>query len=334
MELKPCTDMNSFNNFVCSSAYGHIHQTFEWGEIKSHFGWKPLRYTAEENGQIVATISVLKTYKQGIPILYASRGPVLDYENYNAVNFLLPKLQDIARQEKALFLRISPAVRKSNEGIRNLLEKNKYIPARNPQQHTVTMLLNLENTDPETLLKSFHEKTRYNIRLAFKKGVTVAPCTDEKDIDVFYKLLQQMSKRQDYELFPLEFYKTVFRVLVPKNMATLYLAYFGGKIVGGIFNLHCANKTWYMWGASDHDHRQYMPNYALHWTAIQDAFSKGIKTYDFQGIPEDTDPKNPMWGFYNFKKGFNGETVRWVGEWDIPGRLKTLYMVANKLRLV
>ncbi len=334
MELKQCTDLHAFDEFVCSSPYGHIHQSSGWGEIKSCFGWEPLRYIAEDNGRIVAALSILKAKKHGIPFLYASRGPVLDYKDYNTVNFLLPKLREITLQEKALFLRISPAVRATNEGVANLLTKNGFISAGNPQQHTVTMLLNIENADPEALLKSFHEKTRYNIRLAFKKGVTVAPCTDEKDIDAFYVLLQQMSKRQDYELFPLEFYKTVFRVLAPKKMATLYLAYFNGKIVGGIFNLHCAKKTWYMWGASDFEHRQYMPNYALHWTAIQDAIKEGVTTYDFQGIPEDPDPKNPMWGFYNFKKGFNGETVRWLGEWDIPGRAKPVYMLANKLKLI
>ncbi|MFC1517577.1 lipid II:glycine glycyltransferase FemX [Candidatus Margulisiibacteriota bacterium] len=334
MELKPVKDSKRFNDFVNASPLGHIHQTFEWGEIKSHFGWKPLRYIAEDNGKIVATISLLKTYRKGIPILYASRGPVLDYSDYNTINFLLPQLRELAKKEKGFFLRISPAVKRSNEGVIKLLEKNQFHPARNPQQHQTTMILKLEGKTSEQLLESFHHKHRYNIRLAFKKGMQLKKCSSEEELAAFYKLMQQMAKRQKYSLFPLEFYKTVFHILAPKQMAVLYLAYFEDKLVGGLFNLHFAGRSWYMWGAFDYEHRKLMANYGLHWTAIQDALQKGLKIYDLQGIPEDPDPKSPMWGFYNFKKGFNGDIVRWIGEFDSCTRFKSLYKLANKLKLV
>lgn len=334
MELKPVKDSQKFNDFVNQSPYGHIHQTFEWGEIKSHFGWTPLRFIAEDKGRVVATISLLKMYKMGLPILYASRGPILDYEDYNTANFILPQLRIIARKEKVMFLRISPAVRRSNEGIKKMLEKNKFTLAGNPQQHQVTMALPLEGKTPEQLLESFHHKTRYNIRLSLKKGVEVRKCKDIAEIDDFYKIMQQMAKRQNYKLFSLDFYKTVYKVLVPKKMAELYLAFYEGKLIGGLFNLNFAQKSWYMWGASNYQHRHLMANYGLHWAAIQDALAKDLKFYDFQGIPENLDPKSPMYGFYNFKKGFQGETIKWIGEYDICVNFKSLYKFANKLKLI
>ncbi|MBU0580506.1 MAG: peptidoglycan bridge formation glycyltransferase FemA/FemB family protein, partial [Candidatus Margulisbacteria bacterium] len=180
----------------------------------------------------------------------------------------------------------------------------------------------------------FHHKHRYNIRLASKKDVHIKICTQENEIDNFYKIMQQMAKRQKYELFPLEFYKTVFRILFPKKMAVLYLAFFENKLIGGLFNLHFAGKSWYMWGAFDYNYRNLMANYGLHWTAIQDAIGKGLSTYDFQGIPDNPNPQSPMWGFYNFKKGFNGDTIHWLGEYDTCTKLSSLYKLANKFKLL
>ncbi len=85
-----------------------------------------------------------------------------------------------------------------------------------------------------------------------------------------------------------------------------------------------------MWGGFDYEHRKRMPSYALHWAAIQDCLRDGLKAYDFQGMPENPGPEDPLWGIYNFKKGFRGETVSWIGEWDRPVRLSPLYKAANR----
>jgi len=334
MELKPCSDVGRFDEFVAASPYGHIHQTFEWGEIKSKFGWQPLRLAAMDDGRIVAAISLLKTTRFGVPIMYASRGPVLDYGDSGTLARIVPQLSEIARREKALFLRISPAVEHMDEGVAGVLEANAFVRAARPLQHTVTTRLTLAGRSADDLMKSFDKSTRYSIRGTAKNGLEVRKGAGDEDVEAFYALLQKTAERRKIGHFPLEFYKTVFRVLAPRGMGTLYLAYVEGRPAAGIFVMSFAGKAWSMWAGFDYELRKYNPNYALHWAAIVESLNSGLKVYDFQGIPDNPGPDSPMRGLYRFKLGFGGETLRWLGEWDVPGRFRPLYETANWLKLV
>jgi lipid II:glycine glycyltransferase (peptidoglycan interpeptide bridge formation enzyme) len=333
VRLVPCDDRGRFDAFVAASPFGHIHQSYEWGQIKSGSGWKPLRYLAEKEGRVVAAVSLLKTRRRGVTVLYASRGPVVDYSDGELVRALLRELEGVARREKAHFLRVSPAVRADDASVAAALRDGGFLKARKPLQHTSTALLNLAGRSPDELLASFHEKTRYNIRVAAKNGVEVRR-GGEADVAVFQSLLLKMSERQEVEIFPPEFFAAVYRELAPRSMAALYLAYWEGRPTGGIFILRFAGKAWYMWGGFDYAHRKRMPSYALHWAAIRDCLSEGMKVYDFQGMPENPAPGDPLWGIYNFKKGFRGEIVRWLGEWDKPFRWAPLYKAAHRLGAV
>jgi peptidoglycan pentaglycine glycine transferase (the first glycine) len=333
MKLVPCVDRDRFDAFVAASPYGHVHQTFEWGEIKSRFGWEPLRFLAEKDGCVVGAVSLLKTKRRGVPMLYASRGPVVDYGDPALVRELLAKLAEVAIREKVYFLRLSPAAPDGDSAVVGALQETGYLLSRKPIQHTSTMILNLAGRTEADLLASFHEKTRYNIRLAAKNGVEVR-AGGVGDIEVFHSLLKKMSERQGIEIFPPEFFTAVLSELVPRSMAVLYLATCGGRPAGAIFNLHFAGKSWYMWGGFDFQFRKEMPSYALHWSAIQDGLRLGLKVYDFQGIPENPTPQNPLWGIYNFKKGFRGDIVRWLGEWDLPARCAPLYKAARAIGAV
>jgi peptidoglycan pentaglycine glycine transferase (the first glycine) len=333
IKLLACDDREKFNAFVASSPYGHIHQTFEWGEIKARSGWTPLRFLAEQDGRVVAAVSLLKTTRRGIPVLYASRGPIVDYANAGLAAEVLAKLGDVARRENVLFLRVSPAVPKSDATTLGVLESGGFLRARKPLQHTSTTCLSLAGRSAAELLGSFHEKTRYNIRLAAKNGVEVRKGS-EADIGTLHALLLKTGERQSVETFPPEFFADVFRALAPKGMASVYLAYCGAEPAGAIFILRFAGKAWYMWGGFDYLYRQKMPSYAAHWAAIQDCLADGLSVYDFQGMPENPTPKDPLWGIYNFKKGFRGDMIQWIGEWDLPTRLAPLYRAANRLGVV
>ncbi len=337
MELKPCSDSRRFDEFVAASPHAHIHQTFEWGEIKQHFGWTPLRLVAEEDDRIVAAVSLLRTTRYGIPLLYASRGPVLDYRNDAIMSDVLRQLRDVARREHALFLRVSPGIECADEGVANALRRNAFVETPRPLQHTVSMYLDLTGRSADDVMKALHKTTRYNIRAAAKKQVEVRRVTTEDEVTAFHALLEKTGERKQIEFFPLEYFKTVFRVLAPKGMGTLYLAYVEGAPAAGAFVLSFGEKAWYMYGGLDYKFKQYFPAYALQWAAIEDCLARGVKRYDLQGIPansESLSPHSPEWGLYHFKAGFGGETVRWLGEWDVPGLFKPLYQAASRLKLV
>jgi peptidoglycan pentaglycine glycine transferase (the first glycine) len=332
MELVPCADRARFDAFVAASPNGHVHQTFAWGDVKAQFGWTPLRLVAEREGRVVAAVSLLKTTRRGIPVLYASRGPVADWGDRELAAGLLDALGALARREGVAFVRISPAVPAGDDATRALLAGGGWLRARKPLQHTATSVLRLEGRSPEELLASFHEKTRYNIRLAAKSGVEVRK-GGEADLDVLHGMLVKTGERQGIETFPPGFFKAVHRALAPAGMAVPYLAYAEGRPAGGLLLLRLAGKAWYMWGGFDYEQRKRMPSHALHWTAIQDCLRDGVKTYDLQGMPEDPGD-DPLQGIHNFKRGFRGDDVSWIGEWDRPARLAPLYRAAHAWGLV
>src|SRR3989338_2405139 len=101
-----------WNKFVANSLYGSILQSYEWGEVKSFFGWKPIRLVLEENGKIAAGISILK---REIPFIrhslfYAPRGPVVDYANKDLLHALQAVIEKEADRHRAISLKIDPEV--------------------------------------------------------------------------------------------------------------------------------------------------------------------------------------------------------------------------------
>jgi lipid II:glycine glycyltransferase (peptidoglycan interpeptide bridge formation enzyme) len=92
------------------------------------------------------------------------------------------------------------------------------------------------------------------------------------------------------------------------------------------------NRCWYLYGASSNEERQRMPNHALQWAAINWARDSGCLSYDLWGVPDEApaleaEPENlklylndpppgSLWGVYRFKRGFGGQTVRYIGAYD------------------
>jgi lipid II:glycine glycyltransferase (peptidoglycan interpeptide bridge formation enzyme) len=114
----------------------------------------------------------------------------------------------------------------------------------------------------------------------------------------------------------------------------LYLCYYNDTAISGALCCQYAKKTYYVFGASDNQYRNVMPNYLMQWEMIKWALEGGCKVYDFLGIPVNADPESPMIGVYRFKKGFNGEILGYVGEFDyvLNPFINTLFNVATKLK--
>ena len=111
------------------------------------------------------------------------------------------------------------------------------------------------------------------------------------------------------------------------------MAYYNGQPVSGIIDIIYGNKVWYLYGASSNEHRNLMPNYLLQWEMIKYSIEHGKDMYDFRGVTGIVDEKDPHYGLYRFKKGFNAEFTEFVGEVYInfkPIKYK-LYKMSEKL---
>lgn len=87
--------------------------------------------------------------------------------------------------------------------------------------------------------------------------------------------------------------------------------------ISGAIYLYYGGKAWYLYGASENILRDTMPNFLMQWTMISDSIDLGCYLYDFRGVSGDLSPENPLYGLYKFKKGFNGNFVEFIGEFDL-----------------
>ena len=185
-----------------------------------------------------------------------------------------------------------------------------------------TLLLDLHGSEKK-LLEEMRAKTRYNIRLAERRGVEVRNA-DSKQLAQWYRLYRETAARKGIELHSSKHFETLFqtaaRYQTPKLELHLLLAEKEGTpLAGMILALHGETAT-YLYGASGDEGRDLMPTYRLQWEAIRLAKSRHCRTYDFFGIPPTAQSSHPMYGLYRFKRGFGGTKLHRQGCWDFPLR--------------
>lgn len=319
------SEKSRFNEFLARHPKGHVLQTWEWGELKSRTGWHPWRLILEENGEIVAAISILerKLPVVGFPIFYASRGPVVAWQDEKLFDALLAEVKVLAKKRRAIFLKVDPDVPSSERQLENYLRARGFRSAESGKgfegvQPKYVFRLDI-SPDEETLLKQMHQKTRYNVKLAQKKGVTIRMGSKE-DLPEFYRVLKETTERDRFLVRSYSYFEDMYDLLHPAGLAELFLAEYEGEIISGTLALIIGEKAWYLYGASSNEHRNVMPNYLIQWEMIRWAKSKGCTMYDFRGVPGHLTEDNPLYGLYRFKKGFNGEYTEFVGEWDLVYR--------------
>jgi lipid II:glycine glycyltransferase (peptidoglycan interpeptide bridge formation enzyme) len=171
----------------------------------------------------------------------------------------------------------------------------------------------------EMLLAHMKQKTRYNIRLAERKGVSIRS-GGEEDLHALYRLYAETSVRDGFVIRDEGYYRTVWTTFLRSGMAQPLVAEVQGQIVAGVVLFHFAGRAWYFYGMSSSVHREKMPGYLLQWEAMQRAKALDCQTYDLWGAPDRFAEQDSMWGVYRFKLGLGGTVVRHIGAWDLPVR--------------
>ncbi|MBR4179641.1 MAG: peptidoglycan bridge formation glycyltransferase FemA/FemB family protein, partial [Treponema sp.] len=208
-----------------------------------------------------------------------------------------------------------------------------------------TTLIDLTASEDE-ILGRMHQKWRYNIRLAEKKGVVVKRYLGNdvnlsQKIDRFYELTKETNARDGNSSHAKEYYLDLIKSSADQIAAgsdvpvvSLYIAEHEGDEIAAIMTLFSKDEAIYLYGASSNHKRNLMPNHLLQWTAMKDAKAYGSKYYDMYGMPPDgEDEHHPMHGLYMFKANFGGHIIHRIGSWDIPFKnIYNLYSTAEKLR--
>jgi lipid II:glycine glycyltransferase (peptidoglycan interpeptide bridge formation enzyme) len=197
----------------------------------------------------------------------------------------------------------------------------KWCVKRSKKNHepAQTLMLDLRKSEDE-ILAEMKQKTRYNIRLAEKRGVEIKESQNlEKDIEIFYEISRETAERDKISIHPFEYYQKMVTEINSEKIK-LYLAKYENQVIGAIIIRFFGGMATYLHGASSNLHRNVMVNYAIQWRAIQDAKSHGCEKYDFGGIKiTEENNKNSWQGITRFKLSFapKEKIVDFPGCWDI-----------------
>lgn len=304
----------------------NIFQTEIWNEAKTAQGLKTW-WVSCDDGDVLVVKKPLRSQKS---YLYVPHGPDTTLEGWHV---FLRKVKEIAKAENAVFVRIEP-LRVPNGTLKELHFKkvNKFSPLARQCAPENTLLLDITKEEND-ILGQMKPKTRYNIKLAERKGVKVRQSQKESDLKVFFDLSVNMKER-GFSAFPYEHYYQLFKSLGPKKALKLFIAENEKDILSTIIVLEYNEVAIYLHGASSDEKRELMPNHLIQWTAIMDAKSKGCKVYDFWGIAPQDQKDHPWSGITRFKKGFGGEEVKLLGAWDftIQPFWYKIYFLINLVR--
>ena len=357
-----------WNSLISKLPNPHFLQTYEWGQVKVRYGWMPLYAVWDADGSWnmesdpnrlssihspVAAALILKRqilrngFAARLSVLYAPKGPLLDWTNGTLRNRVLNDLQSFAKKQGGIFFKMDPDVvlgtgapqsendRIDNNGqvILSDLKRRRWGYSSDQIQFKNTVLIDL-NLSEEELLARMKQKTRYNIRLAEKKGVTLRIGTPG-DFSMLYKMYAETSVRDGFVIRDEAYYKTVWNLftenaqsptLAPHASAGVtslqspcaepLIAEVNSEPVAAIFVFYFAGRAYYVYGMSRNVHREKMPTYFLQWEAMKRAKSKACTVYDLWGAPDVFDESDSMWGVYRFKEGLGGTVVRTLGAWD------------------
>lgn len=325
-------------------------QSWRWGESKRSSGWSPARLAlgrgVEDGQKYVRPLVAGQLLFRAVPrlplpvsVAYVPRGPVfLGDDDEGAEKAFWGAVHAEARKRGAIFLKVEPNIALSETvtaaDVDERMARYGFQPAGRLQPAR-TIVLDIDKSDDD-LLKAMKPKTRYNIRLAGRRGVQVRRAVTTGDLRAFYSLLSTTGERDEFGIHTLDYYSKLWEIFGPPGDNSMLLllgdhpdeAERAAGPIAGLLALRFAGEAIYMYGASSNLGREHMPNYLLQWEAIRWARENGSRVYDFWGIPDppseedgadEVSPINTrsgLRGVYWFKKGFGGREIEYPGAYD------------------
>lgn len=314
MITKTITDKNTWENFLQQHCPEALFQSWSWGEFEESCG-QPSRRLGFFHGQRLLAIAQVKFVqaRRG-NYLHLRHGPILRQWRPEYFTAILAALKKIAQENRAAFIRISPA---QTAAILPLLQNAGFRPAPiHNMDAEQTLVVNLKRSEEE-ILGAMRKTTRNLIRKAAKIGVRVVESDSQKDFADFYWLFKKTAARSGFiseRSLPQEF--AVFR---KDRQAAVFLAYFQKKLIAAALIIFSGNQGIYHYAATDKTWQHIPAAYLLQWAAILAAKKRGLAKYNlWGGLADQADRRHPWWGLSLFKRGFGGEEVNFVHAQDLP----------------
>ena len=320
----------------------NLFQSAFWARFKQERGYHSQAFVVEHRGLKTPLVVVHRPCSTDAAFGYVPHGPDIDIREERRGPFLesvaekiRPRLPERCRflrfdlpwtspYEASAFHRQSPDKRpeprvrelRMNFGCRHWNLRK----APTDMQAPDTVILDLK-CSPEQILGNMHKKTRYCIRSAFRRGVTVERCGQEA-LSAWHRMYREMADRKNISAESSAYFRSLFKVCATQTDPDirLYMATCHNEpLAGSIFAFHrTSRQATYLFSASSPAGRVRTAAYAVLWTAILEAREAGCRWFDLFGIPPADNPDHPMHGLYRFKTRFGGYLRRMQGCWDYP----------------
>ncbi|HYM65152.1 MAG TPA: peptidoglycan bridge formation glycyltransferase FemA/FemB family protein [Candidatus Sulfotelmatobacter sp.] len=301
----------------------HPLQSNQWGEFRKKTKIKVIKVKG-----IILTIHPIP--HTNFNIGYAPKGPEINQK-------MLDELFEIGKKENCIFIQLEPNIKKTNK-IYNF--KNLVYSAR-PLFTKYTFILDLTKPDEE-ILKNMHPKTRYNIRLAEKKGVRIIEDNSDKSFEEYLRLTKETTKRQKFYAHNENYHKLMWQTLkqvgsIDKNKLSAHLlrAVYENETLAAWILFVYKDKLYYPYGTSSNKYREVMASNLIMWEAIRFGKKLGLKEFDMWGALGPNPDKNDSWyGFHKFKEGYGAKHVEFIGSYDLIINKKNYlaYKLLNQVR--
>ncbi len=306
----------------------HPLQSWEWGDFRKQTGVLVSRYVETEGKNYLASYQITWHKIPGVK-KWIGYVPKSDFPSVE----MIKKIKSEAKKRGAVFVKFEPNVRVDKNQNYNI--DDSFVSGK-PLFTKFTFILSLTGSEEE-LFANLNQKTRYNVRLATKRGVKIERDNSREAFEDYWKLTEETTKRQGFYSHTKDYHRKMWEVMVTSGMGQLFKAVYQGETVSMWMVFILNNKLYYPYGASSTKYKEVMANNLLMWEVIK--YGKKMKCTEFDmwgSLGKDPDISDSWYGFHKFKQGYGGDLVEFVGTFDLVVEpfLYKVYILAEKIRWV
>jgi len=333
---------------VYNQSVSHPLQSWEWGEFRKKTGVTVIRRGKFEGKKLIDAfqLTIHPLPKLPFTIGYIPKGNLPTAE-------MLAELETIGKKYKCIFIKLEPnvekhvgadlCVRPEARSKEQELKIGKYALPQSPHPLFTKYTFELDLTKSEDeLMQQMNQKTRYNVKLAQRRGVEVQEDTSEKAFKEYLRLTFETTKRQGFFAHDEGYHRLMWEIIgrthrsAPTELtAHLLTAKYQTKVLVTWIVFLFNNVLYYPYGASSNEHRELMASNLMMWEAIKWGKAHGAKRFDLWGsLGPNPDSNDPWYGFHRFKEGYNPRLVEFVGSYDLVLNpiLYRLYTIMHHVR--
>jgi len=310
----------------------HPLQSWSWGEFRKKTGVELSRLAfGEKNIEDTFQITWHRIPYTKFCIGYCPKSVVPNKEEVEVI-------KKEAEKKGAIFVKFEPNEKINTETEKKIMDLKKdfsWVKGK-PLFTKFTFQLDISKGEDE-LLKNMHQKTRYNLRLAEKRGVQIVEDNSETGFEDYWKLMEETTRRQGFFAHGKGYHHKMWQTMTESGMGHLFKAVYEGKTLTTWMVFILNDTIYYPYGASSNENREVMASNLMMWEVIRYGKKQGCRLFDMWGSLGPTpDLKDPWYGFHKFKQGYGAELVEFLGSFDLVVKpmLYKLYGLTDSLRWV